>query len=116
MPVANKDEQDSGKSVPEQTNTDNPSKTGVPSVDSQGGGPANEPVRENPGTTKTRPYGGGNYNDPGPNVDSPSLHDLAVRQVEEAYGPDAHNNPTFKERVKDVEAQMRESVEHTKHL
>lgn len=51
-----------------------------------------------------------------PNLNSPSVHDLAVQQVEEAYGPDAHNNPTFDARVKDVEAQMLNSIEVTKGM
>lgn len=66
--------------------------------------------------TKTVPYGGGNTNDPGPNVNSPTIHDLAIQQVEEAFGPDAHNNPTFNDRVKDVEAQMLDSIKKTKGL
>lgn len=66
--------------------------------------------------TKTVPYGGGNTNNPGPNVNSPSVHDLAVQSAEEAFGPDAHNNPGFDAYVKDREAQMRTSQEATKDL
>lgn len=66
--------------------------------------------------TQTVPYGGGNTNNAGPNVNSPTVHDLATQQVEEAFGPDAHNNPTFKDRVKDVETQMFASIEATKTL
>lgn len=66
--------------------------------------------------TLTTPFGGGNTNNPGPNANSPSVHDLAVQQVEEAFGPDAHNNPTFDTRVKDVEAQMLDSIEKTKDM
>lgn len=65
--------------------------------------------------TKTVPYGG-SHGRGGANINSPSVHDLAVQQVEEAYGPDAHNNPTFKDRVKDVEKQMLHSIESTKDL
>lgn len=66
--------------------------------------------------TKTMPYGGGNTNNPGPNVSSPTIHSLATQQVEEAFGPDAHNNPTFKDRVKDVEVQMLDAIDKTKAL
>lgn len=64
--------------------------------------------------TQTMEYG--RPTDAGPNVSSPTIHELATQQVEEAFGPDAHNNPTFDARVKDVEAQMLESIEKTKDL
>lgn len=62
--------------------------------------------------TKTMPFGG--KADPGPNANSPSVHDLAVQSVEETMGPDAHNNPLFNDRVKDTEKQMLNSIEATK--
>jgi hypothetical protein len=66
--------------------------------------------------TVTTPYGGGNTNNPGPNVNSPSIHDLAVQSAEETYGPDAHNNPKFDDYVKDREAQMLDAIEKTKRM
>lgn len=66
--------------------------------------------------TKTAPFGGGQKSQAGPNVNSPSVHDLAVQQVEEQMGPDAHNNPQFDNRVKDAEQQMRNSIEATKGM
>lgn len=65
-------------------------------------------------TTKTMPFA--KPSTPGPNVNSPSVHELAIQQVEEAFGPDAHNNPTFDARVKEVESQMRESIRNTEGL
>lgn len=65
--------------------------------------------------TETMPYGGDKTSS-NSNVNSPSIHDLATQQVEEAFGPDAHNNPTFDSRVKDAEAQMFNNIEVTKAL
>lgn len=48
-----------------------------------------------------------------PTYQSPSVHDLATASVEEAFGPDAHNNPTFNDRVKDVETQMMNTIKRT---
>lgn len=64
--------------------------------------------------TITKPYGADAQKPAA--TPSPSLHSLATQQVEEAFGPDAHNNPTFDERVKDVEAQMLDSIKKTKGL
>lgn len=65
--------------------------------------------------TVTAPYGGG-VKPQAVNVNSPSIHDLAVQQVEEAHGPHARNLPDFKERVAETERQMLDSVEKTKDL
>lgn len=66
--------------------------------------------------TKTVPYGGGNTNNPGPNANSPSINDLATQSVEEEMGPDAHNNPTFKDRVENKVKQMLDAIEQTKGM
>lgn len=50
---------------------------------------------------------------PPPEYQSPSVHDLAVQGAEEAFGPDAHNNPGFDNYVKDRESQMRATLEQT---
>lgn len=86
-------------------------------------------------TTKTMPYGGDKaqasdsqepVNNPqvthlGPDVgaipppeyNSPSVHELAVQGAEEAFGPDAHNNPGFDAYVKDREDQINETLKRT---
>jgi hypothetical protein len=50
---------------------------------------------------------------PPPVYSSPSVHELAVQTAEEAFGPDAHNNPGFDAYVKDREAQMNATLERT---
>lgn len=50
---------------------------------------------------------------PPPTYQTPSVHELAVTSAEEAFGPDAHNNPQFDDYVKDREAQMRATLDRT---
>lgn len=66
--------------------------------------------------TVTTPYGGGNTNNPGANVNSPTIHELAVQTVNERGGVNASEQPNYKEQIKDVEAQMLDSINKTENF
>lgn len=65
--------------------------------------------------TLTMPYGGG-VKPANPNLHSPSVHELAVQQVEAAFGPTARDNPNFEANVKDVEDQLLATIKHTQGM
>lgn len=105
----------SGQSLPEKTNSDNPSATGTPSVDTQTNGTVQN---DNGSTTHTRKYGsdariGATSRS---NVDGESLDQFAERGVVERHGEAIRQNPQFKELVKEEKRQIQENADNTKGM
>lgn len=113
---------DSGKSKPDNTSADNPSSTGVPSVDSQGrdaavkGGSQQEQRSQsdserNP-NNHTAPYGTDNVNAK-QTGNKETARAFAERGVVEKHGEHIRQNPQFEELVKEEQRQVAENQRNT---
>lgn len=116
---------DSGKSVPDKTNAQNPSETGVPSVDSQGtdvavkGGSAKvqrgqSDSERNPNNHTVR-YGADAANTQA-NQPKETPKQYTERLLVERHGEAIRDNPNFDAMVKEEIRQIDENRENTKGM
>lgn len=109
----------SGQSVPDKTNSDNPSETGKPSVNSQTSGAEQGSVQNDNGSvTHTRKYGSDAQTSPTSrsNVEGETADEFAERGVVERHGEAIRQNPQFKELVKEEKRQIQENADNTKGM